>query len=279
MNVKWCIERDFFWEFNPDTVVKYLKKLEIPYSFLKTKGEGDIIGKLPYTSDECVLVYGSIGYARKLDCLASWIPGTSWLCDKSRNLHCSNYYSYYGDFLFNREYMFTTLAEFERRIDYIYNIFGEDNEVFVRPDSPYKDFTGFVTKKEEFAQKITTMSYGEIDPNIMIIVAKPKKIIAEYRFYICKDEVITGSRYMLNGEYDEEVGYCGNALLLAQEISKHKWQPAPLFVADIGIINGKDGEEAKLLEINSFICSSMYSCDLEKIVIKANQIAEKEFKK
>ena len=28
-DVKWCIEKDFFWEFQPDTILKALEKLGI----------------------------------------------------------------------------------------------------------------------------------------------------------------------------------------------------------------------------------------------------------
>ena len=106
----------------------------------------------------------------------------------------------------------------------------------------------------------------------MMVVAKPKVIDAEYRFFVSKGEVIAGSRYKLNGEHDEDPNYPIEAYNVAFEISKLEWSPAPVFVVDIGKI---DNGEYKLLEINSFNCSGMYYCDLEKIVVKSNEVALK----
>lgn len=270
MEAKWCIEKDFFWEKQPDTILGVLDSLKVPYKFLKTEGAEIVTDDLPFAGNECVVVHGTIGFTRKLNKIAPWIPGASWICEENRNLYCSNYYAYLGDYLLNREYMFTTLAEFERRKDWIFNTFGEDNKVFIRPDSPYKDFTGFVVQKDEFDRKIVTMSYGNLEHNLMMMVAKPQKILAEYRFYLCQDEVITGSRYMINGEHDEEKGYSGNALRCAEKVSKAKWRPSPVFVADIGEL---ENGECKLLEVNSLNCSGMYYCDMEKIVKKVNELA------
>ena len=264
-DVKWCIEKDFFWEFQPDTILKALEKLGIEYHFLKLN-----CNSTPFNEKDCVIVHGSIEFARKLNRSAPWTPGASWICERPKSLYCSQYYSYFGEHLLNQECCFLPLSELIRKKDFYFKLFGKDNRLFVRPDSPYKEFTGHVFDKDKLEGQLKGLSYGELSPTLMTLVAKPKKILAEYRFYVCKDEVVTGSRYMLNGEHDEEKGYSGNALRLAREISEVGWRPSPIFVVDIG--ETEDGE-CKLLEINSFNCSGMYLCDLEKIVKKANEKA------
>lgn len=275
MQAKWYIEKEFFWEGQPDTILSVLDKMGISYYLQKSRLREKEYAYDMFPSNDCVLVYGSIEFVRKIHRESPWTPGASWVSMK--NLLCSTYYAYYGKYLLNQEYCFVPLSELKRRKEFYFKTFGENNKLFVRPDSPYKEFTGFVADLDTFDSKIITMSYGELEPTLMVLIAKPQEIIGEYRFYLCKDEVVTGSQYKLNGEHDEAKGYSGNALLLAQEISKVDWRPSPIFVADIGIINGKNGEEAKLLEINSFNCSGMYYCDLEKIVAKANKKAIEEW--
>lgn len=272
MDVKWYIEKDFFWEDQPDTLLSVLDKMRIPYHLERLRSLEADPSKVFY-ENECVVVYGSIGFVRHVRNVAPWNPGATWL--NTTNLLCSTYYAHFGEYLLNQECCFLPLAEFKRKKDLYFEKFGKDGKLFVRPDSPFKEFTGFVVKKEDFDRRILTMSYGDLDPTLMILIAKPKNILGEYRFYLSKDEVITGSRYKLNEEHDEAVGYSGNALRLAQEISKASWRPSPIFVADIG---ETDEGECKLLEINSFNCSGMYLCDLEKIVNKTNEIALAEWK-
>lgn len=270
MNVKWYIEKEFFWEGQPDTILSVLDKLQVPYHLQKFNVNGLDYSYDMFHKDDCVLAYGSIEFIRKVNRECPWTPGASW-CD-TKNLSCLSYYSHYGDYLLNREYMFIPLAEFRRLKHFIFDKFGIDNKVFIRPDSPYKEFTGFVVHKEEFDTRIKTMSYGDLEPTLMMVVAKPKVIESEYRFYVTRGEVIAGSRYKLNNEHDEDPNYPIEAYNLALEISKVEWSPAPVFVVDIGKI---DNGDYKLLEINSFNCSGMYYCDLEKIVTKSNEVALK----
>jgi hypothetical protein len=269
MQAKWYIEKEFFWEGQPDTILSVLDKLGIQYYLQKYKSKEDYKSDM-YPNDDCVIIHGSIGFLQRAKKQTPWIPGGLWFAPDL--FKCSTYYGYYGKYLLNQKYAFYPYGELLRLKDSIFETYGEDGKLFVRPDSGMKDFTGCVIDKNDIEGKITRMSYGEwLAPSMMVLVAKPQKIISEERFYLCKNEVITGSRYMLNGEHDEAVGYSGNALRLAEEISKEKWSPAHIFVADIGTT---DSGECRLLEINSFNSSSMYLCDMEKIVKKANQIAE-----
>lgn len=272
MEAKWYIEKEFFWEGQPDTILSVLDKLKVPYYLQAFKPYEKGYSYDMYSKDDCVIVYGSIEFVRKVHRETAWVPGASWVDIK--NLLCQTYYSHFGAYLLNQEYFFITLAEFRRKKDFIFDTLGVDNSVFIRPDSPYKEFTGFVVKKDEFDKRITTMSYGELDPSLLMLVAKPQMIKAEYRFFVRKEDVIAGSRYKLNGEHDEDPNYPQGAYDAAFKVSRVDWRPSPVFVVDIGeTSNG----EYKLLEINSFNCSGMYYCDLEKIVVKANEEAMKNW--
>lgn len=268
MDVKWYIEKDFFWEGQPDTILSVLKSHNIPYTLQKERFSSNY----PYESNDCVIVYGSIEFVRKTHRETAWIPGASWV--ETKNLLCSTYYAYYGKYLLNQECFFIPLSTLYARKDFVFNKLSEDNKIFIRPDSPYKEFTGFVVSKDDFEKRIVTMSYGNLEPDLMVLAARTQEIKAEYRFVVSKNGVIAGSRYKLNGEHDEDPTYPIGAYDLALEISKEEWMPAPIFVVDIGEISN---DEFRLLEINSFNCSGMYLCDLSAIVIEANKIALKEW--
>jgi len=268
MDVKWYIEKDFFWDCQPDTLLTHLKELNIPFELSRKLDCKD----LPYSPDQCTIVYGSIEFAREINRRIAWVPGCSWVFGNKENFYCSTYYSHYADFLLNKDFIYMPLADLYRNRNFIFDIMsdGHGEWLFVRPDSPFKEFTGFLVHKNEVCKKIPTMSYGDLAPNLMVLIAKPKAIVSEYRFYIAKGEVITGSRYKFKDEYDEDANCSQKAYDLAMKLAKHDWLPAPIFTADIS--EDKDGE-CRLLEINGFNTSGMYLCDLKKIILKANEIA------
>ena len=60
----------------------------------------------------------------------------------------------------------------------------------------------------------------------------------------------------------------------AEEVAQ-VFEPEICFVVDIATI--KSGTELKLLELNSFSCSGIYSCDTDKIVESVNRVAWEEW--
>lgn len=58
-------------------------------------------------------------------------------------------------------------------------------------------------------------------------------------------------------------------------ISTADFSPAPIFCIDICETLEK---ELKMVEIGGINCAGLYMCDMEKIVIAANEIAVKEWK-
>jgi hypothetical protein len=296
MNVKWLVEDGFFWDNNKDTLTPVLKELGVEYKFVHVS---DIVQNnakfgrrkfdclhpslkdpelhFPYAEDDCVITYGSIEFNQALR-YREFIPNNAWV--NMENLKCSTYCNYYGKYMLNSPYMFMTIAEIKRNIDFIFQTFGDNGKIFIRPDSSQKEFTGCLVTKENFDKDLFKMSYGKIDEAWLCLVSKPRKISIEYRFLIADKEVITGSMYKFNGEYEERAEFSDDALKLAQSIASEKWQPSRVYSVDISWLYEKDSDDPSrlnLLEVNGFNTASMYLCDWKKIVPALNKVALEEW--
>lgn len=217
-----------------------------------------------------VLFYGSINAAKYIKRQKINIcPGVYYNID---NFNCRKYYAYYGKYLLNNNYIMMPLQEAIRQKDFIFSEFGKD--IFIRPDSGNKEFTGCLVNKEEFNLGFFNFGTYFEDFSILSVISSPKNIDGEWRFIIGNGEVITGSQYRLNMEYSPESGYPEEAFEFASKIAKEEWQPDDLYAVDIC----KYVDNYYLLEINSFSCSGFYCLDFKKLVNKVTEIALKSYK-
>jgi len=213
---------------------------------------------------ECILCYGDIDFVRQFYQRAPFIPG-AW-CN-FRNMRCSTYYAYLGKYLLNKNYTIVPLGDLSRRWDefaYYHNpLYPSPQEVFIRPDSGTKPFTGYVVNPEE-KHKIQTLS-ETVGPETLVVIAPKKEITKEWRFVVCDKKIIAGCQYLPT----ESQYYDTQALCLAIEISRNEWEPDRCYTIDIAESEGK----MYLLEINSFSCSGFYACNIESIVRCAGEVA------
>jgi len=284
MNVKWLIERDGFWHGQPNRFSPALEKLKIEHKLVRFIADGDYPNY--YDENDLVIVKGSLEFLKQIENLkryriAFWNGVDSFKCSK--------YYAYYGEYLLNGyDYLFLPLSEVKRRLQDLlvrYNC----TKFFIRPDSGAKEFTGHVTEEMErviftgsdllkeqnikrFDDKLKKYSYNDLSPEELVMVTSFKKIDEEYRFFIIDRKVVAGSTYMINSAYDEKETYPQEAFDLADKIAKIEWRPSEAFVVDVCRTN----DLYKVLEINSFNCSDIYSCNPEIIVKKVNDFIEKK---
>ena len=128
----------------------------------------DIAGGESLAMDACVVFRGTIPLMRHIDATRRWKPG-GWCA--FANLSCSAYYTHFGPFLLNREYMLLSVAEAMRLADGLFARHASAGRVFVRPDSVDKSFAGGVDRPN-FTRKIAPAVF---DPTTLILIARPKK--------------------------------------------------------------------------------------------------------
>lgn len=236
-------------------VVKYLPSLSAPK---------DIAGAESLAMDACVVFRGTLLLVRHIQATRRWKPG-GW-CSFS-NLACSSYYAHFGPYLLNREYALLPVAEALRLADRLFGRYASEGSLFVRPDSVDKSFPGAVVDRSGFTRTISATAF---DPTTLILVARPKKILREWRLIVASSEIIAGSQYRTDKEVAVVAGYPDEVLAFARTaLEQVEWRPDPMFIMDV--CDSEDG--LRLIELNSFGCSGHYLADLPAVVQRASELA------
>lgn len=270
MKPTWLIE-----DFDPDDsrlpLLEEVKSQGFPYQLLTF--ESGNYDSIPNSSKECVIFQGTLNLGRQLRREKQWIPGV-W-CDLEA-FKCTSYYPYFGKYLLNADYIFVPVYELKRKKQELYDIFGTDDSIFIRPNSAFKTFTGKAVEKKHFESELEWMTEYS-DKNSLAVVASPKPIDVEYRLITCEQKVITGSTIRVHGELKKETINLNDTKLIeyAEKICREvDFQADPIYVMDVCRMYG----ELYVVELNSFSCSGLYACDLKIIVEKASELAEKEWR-
>jgi len=226
-----------------------------------------------YPNEDCVIFYGTLNLARQLQKQKGWIPGV--YCN-FQNLCCVSYYSYWAKYLFNSDYIMLPMMEVLRRQDYVYDIFGIEDTIFIRPNSGAKTFTGQTLPKETIEKEFKLFGNyaGKPLDQIITIISSPKVIDKEWRCVIIDKKVVAYSQYKKNDKLDIENSIDSEALCLADKIAKEEWQPDIAYTLDIC----KSGDKYSLLEVNSFSCSGLYEADPGPVVKEISRVALIEWK-
>jgi len=281
MQPKWLIERDVFNE-DLSSLIEEICRQGFEYTLLKCVNleHKDGISDCKYADNDCVIFYGSLNLAARLQKKKPWIPGP-W-CN-FKNFYCSKYYTYFGEYLFNKDYIMLPMKEAIRRKHQLCRLLETDN-FFIRPDKGSKSFTGCVVNREKLTLDELGFGFYHEDENLLVVVSGAKDIEKEWRFVVAEKKVISGSSYKeiycgelevsINEELLEWSGQNLDAKNFAEEIAKNKWEPDKLYTMDICLSNNR----FYLLEINSFSCSDLYNCDMKPIVEIASKLALSEWK-
>lgn len=190
---------------------------------------------------------------------------------------CRRYYSFWGKYLTQKDYIMLPLAEVERRRDWVYEKVGVEDEVFFRPDSGAKDFTGEVISKARFDSWLNLVKeYNTAD--LLCIAAPPQSIDRELRLVIKDRKVVSGSTYKiakhLAQEPLNETDGMDRVVEFAEKVLADNPPPLPpVHVLDIAI----QGERISVMEVGCFCCAGLYSCDRRVIAEAVSDAAEGEF--
>ena len=90
------------------------------------------------------------------------------------------------------------LDELIRRHDELFDTYGKNDNLFIRPDESDKTFDGKVLRRELFHGWHTT-HLARVPLDTLCVVSTPVDIANEYRLVIRRNRVITGSAYVIDG--------------------------------------------------------------------------------
>jgi hypothetical protein len=224
--------------------------------------------------DERCIFYGSLNLAKQFQ---NQHPSVNVFCTLP-NYKCSKYYAYLGKWLLNADYTLLPFAELFRREDELYDVFGQDDAVFIRPDDGDKKFTGQIVYKENFVEQCTEFQMKEkrLKEYDLVLVSSPKNILREWRLVICNSWIIAGSLYhdtTMNLDY---MGYPQEVEDLAKDIIfAANYKPDEVYVMDF--CETQSGK-FYLLEIGGFSCAGLYECDMGDIVREVSYAVDFLFK-
>lgn len=265
----WIIETNCFLDGNPEKLIELAKE----------NGNEIIVTDMDYMNnnkikaikkEDCVVCYGSIN-------MALWLMQKNlsicWFDRKS--LDCISYYSYWGDYITQREYGMYTWLELKRLYYTIYHKFSINDDMFIRPCNSIKTFTGAIIPRLKFNDwyKQTEECYNP-SSDMLVVVAEPQRIIGEWRFVIVENKVITYSKYTnidLPNEHDSQDMALNE---FVQKVITDNWSPDNAYTLDI--CQTDDGWYS-LLEIGSVNTSALYNCDCKLYFEAINSLAIKEW--
>ena len=187
----------------------------------------------------------------------SIIPATYGI---NQNILRSHYTSYIpNDWFLNKNSMMTTWGNLYKSTNFWFEYFG--NELFIRPDSGNKTFTGQVITRKNFdEQKSILEQFSNIKPETIIWISNAKRIENEYRFWISNKKIATCCEY--SWEKEKQLGIVPMiAMTFANKIANYEWQVDSIYVVDISIIDNYPS----IIEFNSFSCSGLYTCDSKEL--------------
>jgi hypothetical protein len=224
--------------------------------------------------DRPVVFYGSINMVKRFyqSPLKNSIRPFCWF--DFEEMSCRSYYTHWGKYLLQSNYAFYTFGEIIRLKDDIYDKFGKNNLLFIRPDTNDKAFTGEVVHKDEFNRWFGLQQEWGTGLLQLCVVASPEDIKAEYRLVVAKGKVIASSRYRLDRCIDKKRGCPEEVQVFSEEVANSvPWQPAPIYCMDIAMTP----KGPKLLEIGEVNCAGFYEMDLFPIAKAMTEIAENEY--
>lgn len=227
--------------------------------------------------DQPVVFHGAIG------CVRSWserkLPIKPFAWFDFDKLSCHNYYSHWGEFLAVPYYMLLPVGDLHRLTDHIFNVCGtkkhgsDEIQVFIRPDTNDKLFTGEVVAKGRFD---SFMNWIYVEENIseqLCVVAPTVNFVSEWRLFIADGKVVAGSQYKDGYCLHCDPSWSEEATVFAEKVAA-KWSPHPFYVLDVGLLT--DGNY-RVVECGSANCAGIYQADPKPIVEAMSRIAEREF--
>ena len=145
-----------------------------------------------------------------------------------------------------------------------------DELVFTRPTEDLKTYSGQVIEAAECAAWLESAleagssGVNQLRADTPIIISTPRKIQAEWRWFIVGSKIVDGSMYRRDGQlFKQHVDPINDAALIAEaQAVADKWLPHPCCVMDLALVD----DELMLLEFNTLNSSGFYDHDVAKII-------------
>lgn len=262
----WFVCKTFSWEVQDvhGKTEDILKEKGIKVYEFERNDIGEYICKenLPNSFYDYVILRGPIKF---VNVMYRRFPYINFLTHFKDGFHCTQYLSKFpSEWFLNSDGYFSTYGLFKRK--------KVEKSVFIRPNSPYKTFTGLTITPENFYIEMNSLNkISNVADEEIILISENKMIDSEFRYVICNKEVIGYSEYRWDNVLDIRRDTLPECLELAEIIAKYHTQIDDLYVVDIGMVDG----QAKVIEFNSFASSGLYAIDQHHMIDKIENYVNK----
>lgn len=273
MTVGWLIDAGVFEAYHDELAaavvrqghrVASVNRPNPPYSW----DDVDCSYRDAFPEGSCVVTHADMDLVTRVLDDGRWSPGA--FATEERYC-CSHYYAHLGPLLLNRDYVMLPFAELPRCADFLFHTLGRDDRLFVRPDSPFKTFTGMTISRSTFEKDYEYLKFYEFPIESLVVVSSPKSIVTEWRFLVADNQVVTGSQYKRDGQMLVKPADDPAALAFAQSVADTGFAPDPAWMLDI--CQTASGEY-QLLEIGCFSFANLYDCNKSLVVKAVSAVAE-----
>lgn len=272
MSVGWLLDASVFDTYHDELAdaivrngfeVKSINRPNPPYGWDDTEGAY----RKAFPAGACVVTHADIDLVTRVLRDACWVPGAF---ANVGHFFCSHYYPHFRKYLLNNDHAMLPFSDLSKRSKELFDQFGRDGRMFVRPDSPLKLFTGLVVSQESFEKDLEFMAFYEFPVESLVVVSSPKSIAKEWRFVVADQQVIAGSEYKEGETLIARAEVNGSARTFAEAILNTGFSPDSVWVMDICETTD---HEFHLLEIGGFSFSNLYACDKDAVVNAVSRVA------
>lgn len=184
----------------------------------------------------------------------------------SNNSAIDNLIKHYGNNMLNHDSVVIRFGDDDSNVP-------EWDEFFIKPNEDTKAFTAEVLSRDaflEFKHKIQAIGdeFSTVTVDTRVVIAKPKGIDSEFRFFVVDGKVVTYSRYKMGSTVFYQSWVDEYIVEFAQRMVD-TYQPDRAFVIDIAIV---DDDELKVVEVNSINSSGLYDIDVQKLVFAIEEM-------
>ena len=261
------VQQDMFGEFGFHRLVEAFEELGPPYSVVKVvpfSHDMELVSGAWPEAGVPVMAWGMTTIEEVAKRLG-WKPGVF----KNANFDMRVLNGMYGDAMLNSDGRFYRLRD----------VPGYEGAMFLRPVHDTKSFTGGLVNGDELDKWRAGLyelrrEFTTLDLGTEVMVASPKKLVDEGRFFIVGGKVVAASSYRVGGRVLYRSIDSGNPLFLQMlrfaeghaVVSTRElmpWVPAEAFVMDVGLT---DAGEYKVIEVNCLNSSGFYDANMLAVV-------------
>lgn len=252
--INWVIQSNLTNEKTLQKLVQILEAQAISYELVKVI---PFSTELPnFDTQSKPIFYGSTTLMHNAWQSAEWREGVFY---NDATFSMQVYRAEWGEQLLNADAAFIQFKDLVKQKN------DSNDLVFVRPDSDWKAFSGRTMQQntlKAWAEDILQYPNKELNENTLILIAQPKQLEKEWRNFIVDGQIVSSSRYTLNGNYAPSAEDIPKAMLTFTQNCIEQFCPHPVFVLDIAFHQG----QYKIVEAGCFNGTGFYEHDLSKIV-------------